>query len=90
LEDDFLFAGLVIHTTSSSNVQAIAYDADHKLLYVWFYGGNRPNRRYTYSGIHIEMARRFFMAASKGKWVWKEIRRPGYPYLDKTVRPPPG
>jgi hypothetical protein len=91
LEDDFLFGNKVIHTTGiSSNVQAISYDANTRILLIWFYGGNQPNRRYSYKSIHLEVARRFFRAASKGKWVWSDIRRAGIPYLDKTIAPPPG
>jgi hypothetical protein len=65
LVDDFLYAGMVIYTINSSNVQAMQYDADHRLLYIWFNGGGYRNRRYTYSGVHEAMAKRFYLAASR-------------------------
>jgi hypothetical protein len=89
LLDDFLHLGKTIHTTTSSNVQAMQYDEDHKLLTIWFNGGGLKNRRYVYAAVQPSMAERFYLAASKGSWVWSEIRRPNYPFLDKTVSRPP-
>jgi hypothetical protein len=89
--DDFLHAGARVTTENSTNVQAMQYDAEHQLLYIWFNGGTpvrRWHRRYTYSGIGEAMARRFYEAASRGHWTWREIRWPGKSPLQGPIYDP--
>ena len=57
----------------SSNVSAVGYDGD--TLIVRFHGGatyGYPNQADRYDDL--------VSAPSKGKWVWRELRRKGVPY----------
>jgi hypothetical protein len=87
--ENFLYGNTTVFTTSSSNVQAMQYDGDRQLLLIWFKGGGKSNRRYTYRGVDEQKARRFYLAASRGRWTWEEIRWPGIlPQSGPIISPP--
>lgn len=60
----------------SSNVRAIKYSKSRYELYVRF----RDGSEYKYSGVDKLMARQMFDSTSKGKWVWRRLRRANRPY----------
>lgn len=60
----------------SSNVYAIAYAKHIHVLLVRF----KSSAVYKYEGISPITARRFFEAASMGKFVWQVLRARGYSY----------
>lgn len=60
----------------SSNVKKIRYDAKRYELHVGFLNGSE----YKYTGIDRLFARQMFDSASKGRFVWRRLRRKGRPY----------
>lgn len=61
---------------SSSNVLAIHYDKQDKVLSIQFKGAAKGIKYpiYVYSGVSSGTAREFYLAGSKGKFVWSRIR----------------
>ena len=70
--NDFVTSGKWVRV-SSSNVASIRYDNDNHVMWVRFLNG----QIYYYSDVLPSIARRFFMSASKGKFIWA-LRRSGY------------
>jgi len=58
----------------SSNVIAIGYDRENKVLWVEFGSGSPTVTHYKYYGVHSSTAKSFFNAASMGKFVWYRLR----------------
>jgi len=66
----------------SSHLVAAGYDPVTEVLTIEFRaqalaGGGR---RYQYPAISLDAWKSFKRAASKGKWLWAYLRRPGHPY----------
>ena len=61
---------------SSSNVLAIYYDKEDKVLSVQFKKVSKGIKFpiYRYSGVPEEIARKMYDAGSKGKMVWSHLR----------------
>lgn len=63
------------HAVKSSNVEAIAYDFDRQTLYVKFLAkGRHPSRTYRYLDCHQIYFESMLTSASKGRFVWRELR----------------
>jgi hypothetical protein len=60
-------------TVTSSNVEAIAYDLDSKLLKVRYKSG----QPWGYETITPEAAQSFYHAGSKGSWLANNVKMPG-------------
>lgn len=58
---------------SSSNVAAIAYDAEDERLLIEYKDGSS----YAYQPVNMPMAIDFYRAGSKGTWVWDHLRERG-------------
>ncbi len=55
---------------SSSNVASVGYDKTRRVLEIEF----RSGATYQYRAVHSNTARGLIAAASKGKYVWKNVR----------------
>lgn len=77
--EEFLYLDVTVETPQSSNVADISYNAAKSELYVTFKNGYI----YAYYGITVELAYDFYIAASKGRWVWDNLRttRRAYQFL---------
>ncbi len=75
-EDDFLYFGKWYAGFSSSNVAMMRFLEEHQTLFVGFNNG----AIYGYEPVTVQMAREFFNAASKGTWVWDNLRIRGTQY----------
>lgn len=76
---EFLYFGVIVQTPQSSNVAWIQYwVADFQLVV-----GFKNSYVYEYPGTNVELAYDFLVAASKGKWVWDNLRttRRAYEFL---------
>lgn len=76
---EFLYFGVHVHTPQSSNVAEIWYDVEQTKLFVTF----KNTYTYEYFDIPVELAYDFFIAVSKGRWVWDNLRttRRAYQFL---------
>lgn len=63
---------------ASSNVAAIWYDVETEILKVRFHNKRRGvvvgSREYAYSGVPLQTYLGMLRAASKGKFVWRQVR----------------
>lgn len=83
---------------ASSNVYRIVYDRLKNHLYVQFMGGKGkrragPGNWYQYRSVSQLEAREVYNTASKGVWVWSNLRQRGSQYwskkpFSKGVKPP--
>lgn len=74
--EEFLYFGLKIQTPQSSNVAWMEYFPDKEKLHVGF----NNTYVYEYLGITVELAYDFYIAVSKGRWVWDNLRTVRRPY----------
>lgn len=82
--DRWLSEGYFKIVDASSNVYAIKYDVQSANLYVQFQHwdpsmgydelSGEPGPIYEYGGVSLAEARAFYLAASKGEWVWDNLR----------------
>lgn len=61
---------------SSSNLSAIAYDAETSTLGVRFLNGSE----YQYHGVPKDVYDGFFTASSVGRYYDQNVKKAGYPY----------
>lgn len=65
----------------SSNIKAIAYDAQTRTLAVEFDGhGKRSDAVYEYQGVPEDVARDMFLASSMGVYLDQRIKKAGYSF----------
>ena len=62
---------------SSSNVQGIQYELETETLTITF----NNDTTYEYPGVNADMALSMLTSTSKGQWVWRNLRKPGWPFL---------
>jgi hypothetical protein len=68
--------GLDMEPVVSSNIGEIGYDFDESTLYVRFLNGSL----YRYSDVPPDIWDSFRVAPSKGKYLHREVKVPGYAY----------
>jgi hypothetical protein len=68
--NEFLFGGSII-PVASSNVGAVQYDAENRIMRVQFLKTALP---FAYSDVSLAEAESFISSASKGQWVWDNLR----------------
>lgn len=68
--EEFLYFNVGVATPQSSNVALIWYQAENFKLFVEF----KNTYVYEYFDITVELAYDFFVAVSKGRWVWDNLR----------------
>lgn len=77
-EDEFIFFGAWLMTPGSSNVAGFHYNYAARTMTVEYCGwsGKRSSRSafYEYFEVHEFEARRAYTYASKGGWVWDDLR----------------
>jgi len=75
LYEDENLSNLVMIPVESSNVQSFGYDDENRILYVRFLAkSTSPSTLYAYYDVEPETYDQFFMAPSKGKFVWQFLR----------------
>jgi hypothetical protein len=80
--DEWALSGEWLHL-ASSNVDAIRYDWDHRVLDVAFLSG----AIYQYFEIPPDVAEAFSRTSSPGRWVWRVLRARAYDYVRLTFAP---
>lgn len=63
-------------SVQSSNLQAVAYDADSRKLHVRF----KPSGYYVYSGVPMSVYEGILSAPSKGRYFDVKVKKAGYSY----------
>ena len=58
----------------SSNIYAIAYDAESETMLIRFHKGDVPSSTYIYYDVPLKIYRQFFTKPSAGKHFWKTMR----------------
>lgn len=64
----------------SSNLKAVAYQADFARLYVWFQPEGAKESLYAYDDISPDLFDQLVAASSKGKFLDTKIKKAGYAY----------
>lgn len=73
-QDKWIASGTYWTGFTSSNVHGAAYYVDDQEMLVGFHGGQPGVSYYMYQGVTEGEARDFYVAPSKGEWIWTNFR----------------